>query len=68
MVTNLTEGKVNSVLWKFTLPMFISVVFQQFYNMADSAIAGQICRGRGAGGSRCILSGHYDLYGHSSRQ
>lgn len=40
MVTNLTEGKVNSVLWKFTLPMFISVVFQQFYNMADSAIAG----------------------------
>lgn len=41
MVTNLTEGKVNSVLWKFTLPMFISVVFQQFYNMADSAIAGK---------------------------
>ena len=41
MVTNLTEGKVNSVLWKFTLPMFISVVFQQLYNIADSAIAGR---------------------------
>lgn len=36
----LTEGKVSSVLWRFTLPMFISVVFQQMYNIADSAIAG----------------------------
>ena len=41
MVTNLTEGKVNSVLWKFTLPMFISVVFQQFYNIADIIIVGR---------------------------
>ncbi|MBO5489527.1 MAG: MATE family efflux transporter [Eubacterium sp.] len=41
MVTNLSEGKVNSVLWKFTIPMFISVVFQQLYNIADSAIAGK---------------------------
>ena len=28
-------------LVKYTLPMFISVVFQQFYNMADSMIAGK---------------------------
>ena len=41
MVTNLTEGKVSSVLWRFTIPLFVSVVFQQMYNMADSAIAGK---------------------------
>lgn len=41
MVKDLTEGKVSSVLWRFTIPMFISVVFQQMYNIADSAIAGQ---------------------------
>lgn len=40
MVKNLTEGKVSSVLWRFTMPMFISVVFQQMYNISDSAIAG----------------------------
>lgn len=68
MVTNLTEGKVNSVLWKFTLPMFISVVFQQFYNMADSAIGRGKFAGKRRCGSRRILSGHYDFYGHSSRQ
>lgn len=41
MGKDLTEGKVRSVLWGFTIPMFISVVFQQMYNLADSAIAGK---------------------------
>lgn len=41
MVKDLTEGKVRPVLWGFTIPMFISVVFQQLYNIADSAIAGR---------------------------
>lgn len=40
MVKNLTEGKVRSVLWQFTMPMFVSVIFQQLYNISDSAIAG----------------------------
>lgn len=40
MVKKLTEGKVSSVLWQFTMPMFVSVIFQQMYNIADSAIAG----------------------------
>lgn len=40
MVKDLTEGEVRPVLWTFTIPMFISVVFQQLYNIADSAIAG----------------------------
>ena len=28
-------------LWRFALPMFVSVMFQQFYNLADSMIAGR---------------------------
>lgn len=41
MERELTQGEVRSVLWRFTIPMFISVVFQQIYNIADSAIAGK---------------------------
>lgn len=41
MTKDLTKGNVRPVLWTFTLPMFISVVFQQLYNIADSAIAGK---------------------------
>lgn len=41
MIQNLTEGESQRTLIKYTLPMFISVVFQQFYNMADSMIAGK---------------------------
>lgn len=41
MVKDLTKGDVRPVLWTFTIPMFISVVFQQLYNIADSAIAGR---------------------------
>lgn len=41
MVKDLTRGEVRPVLWTFTIPMFISVVFQQLYNIADSAIAGK---------------------------
>ena len=41
MIRDLTTGKPNSVLLKFSLPMFVSVMFQQFYNMADSMVAGK---------------------------
>lgn len=40
MIKNLTEGKPSSILWRFTLPMLISIIFQQMYSMADSVIAG----------------------------
>lgn len=36
----MTQGKPSSVLWRYSLPLLISVAFQQFYNMADSMIAG----------------------------
>jgi len=41
MVKDLTVGKPEEVLWKFSIPMFISVIFQQMYNIADSVIAGK---------------------------
>lgn len=40
MIKDLTVGEPRKILWQFTLPMFISVVFQQLYNIADSVIVG----------------------------
>ncbi len=40
MVTDMTEGKTWKVLLNFSLPMLLSVAFQQIYNIADSVIAG----------------------------
>ena len=34
-------GRPASVLWKFCLPLFGSVIFQQLYNIADSLVAGK---------------------------
>ena len=41
MNKDLTVGKPSTVLWKFCLPMFGSIVFQQLYNIADSLVAGK---------------------------
>lgn len=47
MNTDLTLEHPNKTLWRFALPMLLSVMFQQFYNMADSMIAGRFA-GEGA--------------------
>lgn len=41
MVKDLTSGKPSKVIWSYTIPMFLSVIFQQLYNIADSVIAGR---------------------------
>ena len=41
MNQDLTTGKAESVLWKFCLPLFGSIIFQQLYNIADSLVAGK---------------------------
>ena len=41
MMKDLSEGETGKVLLKFTLPMFVGVIFQQLYNIADSVIAGR---------------------------
>ena len=41
MNRDLTVGKPESVLWKFCVPLFGSIIFQQLYNIADSFVAGK---------------------------
>lgn len=41
MNQDLTVGKSDKVLWRFALPLFGSVIFQQLYNIADSFVAGK---------------------------
>lgn len=40
-VKDLTTGKPSTVLWKFSLPLLGSIIFQQLYNIADSFVAGK---------------------------
>ncbi|MGN0695207.1 MAG: MATE family efflux transporter [Oscillospiraceae bacterium] len=51
MNKDLTVGSPAKVIVGFTLPMFISVVFQQLYNIADSIIAGKYANGLAAVGA-----------------
>lgn len=41
MNKDLTVGKPEMVLWKFCMPLFGSIIFQQLYNIADSFVAGK---------------------------
>lgn len=38
---DLTVGKPLPVIWRFCLPLFGSILFQQLYNIADSFVAGK---------------------------
>lgn len=40
-VCDMTKGNVASLLLRFSFPMLIGNIFQQFYNMADSMIVGK---------------------------
>lgn len=41
MIKDMTKGNIQKILWAFTLPMFVSVIFQQLYNIIDSVVAGR---------------------------
>ena len=41
MITDLTQGNVKTRLWLFSIPMLLSVAFQQMYHIVDSIIAGK---------------------------
>lgn len=45
MNKDLTSGKPSAVLWSFSLPMLLSVAFQQLYSIADSVIVGKFING-----------------------
>ena len=40
-VLDMTKGNETSLLLRFTLPMLVGNIFQQFYNMVDSVIVGR---------------------------
>ena len=41
MIKDMTVGKPVKVILAFSLPMLLSMAFQQLYNIADSVIAGK---------------------------
>lgn len=41
MITDMTTGSPGKILWKFSMPMLLSVAFQQLYNIVDSLVAGK---------------------------
>ena len=40
----MTKGEPGKILRQFALPMFVSVIFQQLYNIADSIVVGNFAR------------------------
>ena len=45
MITDLTQGKPSKRLLMLAMPMVLSMVFQQLYNIVDSVIVGQFVGG-----------------------
>lgn len=41
MINDMTEGSPSKILLNFAAPMILSGVFQQFYNIVDSVVAGR---------------------------
>lgn len=41
MTNDMTRGNPLKLIISFTIPMFLGNIFQQFYNIADSIVAGQ---------------------------
>ena len=57
MTIDLTVGNPGTVLWRFCLLLFGSVIFQQMYNIADSMMAGKFVGETSVAGDweRCCL-------------
>lgn len=41
MIKDMTAGEPQKVLWSFSIPLLLSVAFQQLYSIVDSVIAGR---------------------------
>ena len=48
-VLDMTKGNEISLLLKFTVPMLVGNIFQQFYNMADSMVVGRFVGAKALG-------------------
>ena len=40
MIVDMTKGKPTGILWRFAMPLLLSVAFQQLYSIVDSIVAG----------------------------
>ena len=56
MVKDMTKGRETPLLVKFMLPMLLGNVFQQFYNIVDSAIVGKFQGATALGAIGCTGS------------
>lgn len=56
---DMSSGKPLRVLYAFAIPMIISVLFQQFYNIADSLIAGNFIHD--GGGALAAVNAAYPV-------
>ena len=41
MIKDMTEGSPSKIILKFAMPMLLSMLFQQLYNVVDSVVAGK---------------------------
>lgn len=56
VIKDMTKGKETPLLLKFMLPMLLGNVFQQFYNIVDSAIVGRFEGATALGSIGCTSS------------
>ena len=47
MITDLTEGSVARLLFKFAMPLFAANALQALYNLVDMVVVGQVIGGAG---------------------
>lgn len=62
MAWNMTEGPSARLILRFSFPMMIGNVFQQFYNLADSIVVGRFIGSNELGGIGCTGSIHYLIF------
>lgn len=58
----MTEGSPAGLILRFTFPMMIGNIFQQFYNMVDAVVIGRFVGGSELGGIGCTGSIHYLIF------
>lgn len=61
-VVDMTTGNETGLLLRFALPMVVGNVFQQFYNLADSAIVGRFVGANALGAVGAVGSIHFFFF------
>ena len=66
MNNDLTVGSPQRVLWKFCLPLFASIIFQQLYNTVDSIVVGNYVSKQALAAVGCtgpVINALFGLFG-----